>query len=177
MNRVALLVLAAMILLAPLSYAAGPKPWRVSAEASPGVKTFKRKSMFIEDMRIYDMGNWMVYGGDRHHRIPLLPIYDLIACFSLTNPDSLLDVESGGGVEITVDGARFKKGKWDSVVRLTEHTRIEKFDKELYLLLDLVRVGASDLKKSKHKIGVVRIMAEACLKKAPPKSKAKSKRG
>ena len=177
MNRVALLMLAAIILLAPLSYAAGPKPWRVSAEARPAVKAFKRKSMFIEDMQINDMGNWMVYGGGKHDRVPLMPIYDLIACFSLTNPDSPMDVESGGGVHIAVDDARFKKGKWHAVVRLTEHTRIEKFDKVRYLLLDLVRVGVSELKKRKHKIGVVRIMAEACLKKPAPKSKAKSKSG
>lgn len=177
MNRIPLLVLAAMVLLAPMSHAAGPQPWGVSVKAQPKVKAFKRKSTLIEDMRAYGMGNWMVHGGGKHDRVALMPLYDLVACFSLTNPKSALDVELGKGVHITVDKARFRKGKWDAVVHLAEHTRIEKFDKERYFLLDLVRVGVSELKKRKHKIGAVRILAEACLEKAAPKPKVKSKGG
>ena len=164
MNRIPLLVLAAMVLLAPMSHAAGPQPWGVSVKAQPKVKASTQEHAH-RGYASYGMGNWMVHGGGKHDRVALLPLYDLVACFSLTNPKSALDVELGKGVHITVDKARFRKGKWDAVVHLAEHTRIEKFDKERYFLLDLVRVGVSELKKRKHKIGAVRILAEACLER------------
>ena len=155
---------AALIALLPAS-AVAAEPWRVTPDAASEVKSFKRTSRAVEDMQIYDMGNWMVYAGTIHKRIPMLPIYDLLACFQITHPESSMDVESGGGVQVILDQVQFAKGKWDATLRLTEHERIQHLDKEKYLLIDLVRVGASDLKKSKHKVGVIKRMAKACLPK------------
>ena len=167
---------AAALMALPPAAAVAADPWQVTAEAASEVKAFKHTSMAVEDMQIYDMGNWMVYGGTVHDRTPLLPIYDLLACFHITHPESRMDVESGGGIQVIMDQVQFAKGKWDATLRLTEHERIEMLDKKRYLLLDVVRVGASDLKQAKYKIGVVRMMARACLPKGaptPPKTRPK----
>lgn len=175
-KKLHLLLAAALLALGPAA-AVAADPWQVTAEAAAEVKAFKRTSMAVEDMLIYDMGNWMVYGGTVHDRTPLLGIYDLLACFHLTHPESSMDVESGGGIHIAMDGVQFAKGKWDAVVRMTEHEKVEVDTREQYLLLDLVRVGVRDLHEVRHKIGVVKLMAKACLPKEAPAPKAKSKGG
>lgn len=168
----------AVSLLAPVAaMGAEGGPWQVVAAAKPKIEAFKRKSIVIEDMRTYSPDNWMVYGGDTHNRIPLLPVYDLLACFRITTPKTYMDVDTGGGVDVVIDKVQFAKGKWDAEVRLSEHTRIELLDKERYYLVDFVRVGASKMTKARHKIAAIKIMAQACLPKDAPAPKAKSNGG
>ena len=171
------LMLAAALLAPVAALGAEAKPWRVTAEAKAKIETFKRKSIIIDDMRIYDPDNWMVHGGDAHNRIPLLPVYDLLACFRITTPDTYMDVDIGGGVEVVIDKVQFAKGKWDAKVRLTEHTRINNLDRERYYLVDLVKIGTSKMAKSRDKIAVIKIMAQACLPQDAPAPKAKSTGG
>ena len=171
------LILVASLLAPSAVVGAETNSWQVAAAAKPKVEAFKRKSIVIEDMRTYSPDNWMVYGGTPPSRIPLLPIYDLLACFRITTPDTYMDVQSGGGVDVVIDNVQFTKGKWDAEVRLTEHTRIELLDKERYFLIDLVRVGTSKMTKTQHKISVIKLMVQACLPKNAPTPKGKSKDG
>lgn len=161
------LLAAALLALAPAA-AVAAGPWQVTVEAVSKIKAFKSTSRGVDDTLIYDMvnydmGNRMVYGGTVDDRIPLLGIYDLLACFHITHPESSMDVKFGGGIRIAMDGVQFAKGRWDAVVRLTEHEILEVDSHEKYLLLDIVRVGVNDLQKVGHKIGVVKLMAKACL--------------
>ncbi len=161
------LLAAALLALGPTA-AVAADPWQVTAEAATEIKAFKSTSRGIEDTLIYDManndmGNRMVYGGTVDDRTPLLGIYDLLACFHITHPESSMDVKFGGGIRIALDGVQFTKGKWDAVVHMTEQEIFEVDAREKYLLLDLVRVGVNDLQKVRHKIGVVKLMAKACL--------------
>ena len=60
---------------------------------------------------------------------------------------------------------------------MTEQEILEVDAREQYLLLDSVRVGVDDLREVGQKIGVIRIMAKACLPKEAPAPKAKSNGG
>ncbi len=166
-------MLAASLLAPVAAMGAEAVQWQVVDAVKPKIETFKRESIVIEDMRAYDPDNWMVYGGDAHNRIPLLPIYDLLACFRITTPKTFMDVDTGGGVDVVIDKVQFAKGKWDAEVRMSEHTRIELLDKERYYLVDLVKVGAIKMTKTRLMIGTIKFMVQACLPKDAPAPKAK----
>ncbi len=149
------------------SYAADPPepdPWTIKADDDlrSALDDYIKSSMAIEDMRIYQVGNWMSYGGTKEARIPMLPIDDLLACFHQTSPESRMVVDTGGGVHIEVDDVQFSKGKWDAIFRLTEETKIDLLDKEDYFLADQLRVGTLKFDDPAEMIKVVRIMSAAC---------------
>ena len=168
---------AAALLTLPPAAAVAADPWQVTAEAASQVKAFKRTSVIVADVLIYDMRNWMVCGGTEQERTPLLGLHDLLACFHITHPASSLEVKFRDGIQIAMDDVQFAKGKWDAAVRLTQHEVLEVDAQEKYLLLDLVRVGVNDLQGVRHKIGVIRLMAKACLPEEAPAPKAKSSGG
>lgn len=172
------LIAVALLALPPFAaVGAEADPWRVTPEAASRVQAFKRTSGAVEDLQIYDLRNQMVYGGTVNGRTSLLSLHDLLACFQITNPLSSLEVKFRKGILIAMDDVKFAKGNWAAVVGLTQQEILEVDAREKYLLLDLVRVGVNELQKVHQKIGVVRLMAKACLPAKAPVPKAKSTGG
>ena len=63
---------AALLTLPPGGGRCGRSRGQVTAEAASQVKAFKRTSVIVADVLIYDTRNWMVYGGTEQERTPRL---------------------------------------------------------------------------------------------------------
>ena len=121
-------------------------------------------SPIIEELKTYEIKDAPVYAKNGEYDFDIT-IYDLLACFHLTNPDSKMEVDGGGGFDIEIRKAQFAKGKYDANLHLKETEKIEFTEKSKILVLYKVQVGTILLKEAEQRIEVIEMLSQACLKK------------
>lgn len=133
-------------------------------EVAAALKNFEEKMEIINELNTYDIKNAQVYVGDGAQALNI-NIFNLLACFHQTNPNSKMDVDGGGGFDIEMQNVQFAKGKYDAHIRMMQKDKIDFLDKEKILVLSKVQVGAIILKAPDQRIEVIEWMSKACLKK------------
>ena len=121
-------------------------------------------SPIIKELKTYEIKNAPVYAKNGDYNFDIT-VFDLLACFHLTNPDSKMEVDGGGGFDIEVRKAQFAKGKYDALIHLKETEKIEFTVKYKMLVLHKVEVGTLILKEPEQRIEVIEMLSQACFKK------------
>ena len=140
----------------------GKWQWSISSEIQPKVTNFLDVSPIARDLKFYADSDLPLYADKSRHQ-PLMLAHELIACLAITNPDSKLVVDSGGGYDITVKKAQFATGKYDATFRFQLRTDIELLDKTEYLTLEFFHVEDLILKKKSEQVKALKLLIQGCL--------------
>jgi len=144
----------------------GQKPWTIKADMKPKVEDFIRNSDIVKEMHEFKLPNTMVYSVDALHG-PMLPVYDILACLHLTHPNSKMEVDSGGGYDISMQDVQFSGGVWDAEIRFREVQQIDFLESQYVYLLDRIIVGTTRLRDINQRTRLVRQLSKACFATAP----------
>jgi|GEM_PF-1958226 len=172
MRKYYTLALGLLILTSPMQ-ATGQdaEPWPVRENLSLRIANFKVESPVLEHMRNNDFPNDMTFapsgdgnGTDDASNIKMMPIYELLACMHITNPESDMSVNAGGGYDITVKNAKFAHGSWDARVMITERAAINLLEADKTLLLSKVVVGDITMGTNDQRRETVKMLVANCAK-------------
>ena len=139
--------------------------WRIKADMKPQVEEFIKSSPSLEDMRTGTMTEDMVYAVNAPDS-RMMRVTELLACLSLSNSGSDMEVDSGGGYDIAIYGVQFPGGTWDVSLRLREVEQIDMLDKRTVYVVDRLIVGTLRMRDRNQKLTAVHNMAEACFSKS-----------
>lgn len=144
----------------------GGGDWTVKDDLQSRVQAFTDESDLLADPKLNNRRETMVFGGEGFS-LPLLPLDDLVACFHLTNPDSVLKVETrdGGGLDITVPDVQFAKGKWTAELRTDQKQKIDMLDSSWVHVVKRLKIHTLVLDDPQERARAIRLMAAACLEK------------
>ena len=154
--------LAALLFLPAIVQADEGGGWTVKDDRQSQVQAFTEESALLVDQRINAVPNTMVHAGE-DFSLPLLPLYDLVACFRFTNPGAIMNVSSGGGVDITVADAQFASGKYLTELWLEEKQKIDLLDSEQVHVVKRLKIHTMLLDAPQERADAIRLMAAACL--------------
>ena len=140
-------------------------PWTVEADISDDLDDFIANSPIVQEMRTNPEPNNMVYAvsNDQADQAQLLPVYELLGCMHLTNPDSKIEVDLGGGFDIIVEDVTFPGGVWSVHLRIREIERIELMDKITDLVLDKITIDDLIFTDVEQIVRAARLLSSACL--------------
>lgn len=175
---VAELLARAILVVALLALPAGAaaEGWKLRADQKDAISDYLATSRAVDDLNTYARGNMTVYAStDRE--TTLISVYDFFACAHLSNPNSHMTIDTGGGVDVTVDEANFARGKWDADVRLAQHTAINELDQTAYLVPTQVRVGRLSFTTKDKMAEAIRWLVAGCLVEPPKDWKAPESNG
>lgn len=150
---------------------AGKEPWRVDPAMDVPIRNFLKKSFVGADLKTYDVPNHMVYPS-KERIDPMMHAFKMLACMHLTNPKAQLDVDTGGGLEIEIDKAKFANGVWGATVRMSEHVKIDGIDKFVYYTLTKVQIGALTFTDPEDRAEAIWWLTGKCVEKPKRKKKA-----
>lgn len=160
--RIFIQALCVSVVLSTSAMAAdGENPWTIKYEMRGKVASFIKNSPIIQEMHEFKLPNAMVYSINNLHG-PMLPVYDLLACLHLTNPNSKMEVDSGGGYDIAMQGVQFPGGLWDVDIRFREVQQINMLESQNVYLLDRIIIGVTRLRDTNQKAQVVRQLSKVC---------------
>jgi len=150
-----------VVLITSAWAAGGETPWPIKYDMRDKVASFIKSSPIVQEMHEFKLPNAMVYSINALHG-PMLPVYDLLACLSLTNPRSQMEVDSGGGYDITLQDIQFPGGVWDVDIRFREVQQINLLESQNVYLLDRIIIGTTRLRDVNQKTQAVRQLSKAC---------------
>lgn len=159
------LVVSAITLLIASSGAVADEassPWVIKADISDDLDDFIANSPIVREMRTNNEPNEMVYAVDVD-QAPMLPVYELLGCMHLTNPDSKMEVDSGGGFDITIEDVTFPGGVWTVYLRIRQIERIELLDKITMNVLDKISIDDLIFTDIEQIVRTARLLSSACL--------------
>lgn len=136
--------------------------WAVTSDIQDEINTFAKSSPIVEGMRRFNEPDTMVYTLE-YSQSPLLPVYDLLACMHLTNPDSKMEVDSGGGFDVTIEDVTFPGGVWPVHVRIREVDRIELLEKYQDFILDKIVIDNLIFRDVDRLVRAIRLLSSVCL--------------
>lgn len=137
-------------------------PWVVKADISDDIDDFIANSPIVQEMRTNNEPNNMVHAV-AVDQAKLLPVYELLGCLHLTNPDSKMEVDFGGGFDIIVEDVTFPGGVWSVYLRIREIEQIELLDKITVLVLDKITIDDLVFRDVDQIVRAARLLSSACL--------------
>ena len=135
--------------------------WDIVPKMKSKVKHFIKTSPVLQDMRFYKAPNSYVFAANEP-KSRMMPVYEFLACLSLTNEGAEMNVDSGGGYDIALNGVSFPGGTWDVQLRLKEVEHFEFIDKEIAYVVDRLIIGTLRFRNHKKKMRAVRQLTAAC---------------
>ncbi len=157
----ALAVLVACSLFGAPDALAAKTSWDVAPEMKSKVKRFIKMSPVLQDMRFHKVPNSYVFATNEP-KGRMMPVYEFIACLSLTNDGVEMDVDFGDELDIGLYGVSFPGGTWDVQLRLREVEHFEFTDKETAYVVDRLAIGTLQFKNHKKKMRAVRQLTSTC---------------
>ncbi len=152
----------AALLVSPETASAG-QGWVIKDSMTPLIKDFEANADELDNFRNFDIPNDFVYIKDSGEG-PLLPIYDLIACIKLTNPDSeIITGGFGGSLDVAIDSVAFAKGSWPVKINVTRNNKLRDLKMVSTYTLKTLRIGANGLTDTDQMVNALRLMTKACL--------------
>ena len=141
--------------------AANEYDWGVSENMKAAVEKFNKTSDVVSDLRDYGVANDHVYVKETDHET-LMRIYDFLACIQLTNPDADIEVDSGGGFDISIDSIAFANGNWPVDIRISVVNTIVKMEKYAVSILEKITVGSLVFTDVDRMTNSVQLMTAKC---------------
>ncbi len=135
--------------------------WTIKASMQGQVDKFIKTSDVVGDMRTYGVANDHVYVKETDHGT-LMRIYDLFACIQLTNPDADIEVDSGGGYDVSIDSIKFVNGSWPVDMRISVVNTIVGLEKYAVSILEKITVGTLVFTDVARMTETVKLMTAKC---------------
>lgn len=135
--------------------------WKVKKEMRRAVDAFRSSSPIVEDMYNNNIPNEPVYIPEWDDDV-LFPIYDLFACINMTNPQAKMEVDSGGGFDVTINNVKFVKGSWPVVMRIYEIEQIHLLDKHMVYILKKIQVGTLTFTSPAEMVQIIKELTAKC---------------
>ena len=150
---------------------ADKEPWRVDPAMDVPIRNYLRNSVVGANLKTNDVPNHMVY--PTKERIdPMMHTHEMLACIHLTNPKAKLDIDTGGGLAVDIDKAKFANGIWAATVRMSEQVEIDGIDKFVYFALTKVQIGKLTFTEPEDRAEAVWWLTQECVEKPKRKKKA-----
>ena len=150
---------------------AGKEPWRVDPATEVPIRNYLRNSVVGANLKTNDVPNHMVY--PTKERIdPMMHTHEMLACIHLTNPKAKLDIDTGGGLAVDIDKAKFANGIWAATVRMSEQVEIDGIDKFVYYTLTKVQIGKLTFTEPEDRAEAVWWLTQECVEKPKRKKQA-----
>jgi len=159
--RFALLFAFVFALPAGRAEAAGEYDWSIKASMQGAVDKFIKTSDVVGDMRTYGVTNDHVYVKETDQGT-LMRIYDLFACIQLTNPDADIEIDSGGGYDVSIDSIKFANGSWPVDIRISVVNAIVGLEKYAVSILEKITVGTLVFTDVARMTDTVKLMTAKC---------------
>lgn len=137
-----------------------------SDEIKTKVEKFLNESPIIQELKDNNITNDHIRADQGNYDFGIKE-FDLIACFHLTNPDSKMDVEGGGGLVIQMTDVQFAKGKYRAQLEFQESSQINMLEKDSFQVPRSFEIGELTLGTPKERIEIIKMMTQACKIKFP----------
>ena len=137
-----------------------------SDEIKNTVEKFLNESPIIQELKDNNIPNDDIRADEGNYDFGIKE-YDLLACFHLTNPDSKMDVEGGGGLVVTMMDVQFAKGKYRAQMEFEESSKIDMLEKDEFQIPLKFEIGNMTLTTAPERIEIIKLMTQACKIKFP----------
>ncbi|MHA1597183.1 MAG: hypothetical protein ACTSV1_00530 [Alphaproteobacteria bacterium] len=128
------------------------------------VSEFHNGGKELEDLRTYNVPNNPIYMTNVDKQA-IMPLYDFLACAKLSNPKSDLDINVGGGIDLTISNVKFAHGEWPVSMVITRIDQIHLLEKNAVFILKSFTVGTTKLTDPYKQQEAMGIMIAGCLAK------------